>query len=435
VRHTYSREEFYSLVWTKPLSELGPDLGMSDVALAKTCRRFNIPIPGRGHWAKIRAGKPSFQPPLAERNFGEDEFISFGVASWAEDAQLRNEADRLLLTTDLPPPPEFHESIADLQDRASKATGNVRLTRDLTRAHPAIARILRADEIKLKKAEGEPYPWEWHERLFESPCGRRRARLLDTIFQASTRVGMRCSTTGNMPETFEVSCPNGTTVSIGLDTPKRLSALEKHRVRPTAANERLALQVSWGWPPSEPLSIQVFWQDSEEQKLEDQVSGIVAGVLVALEISQRDYQVRSHENSVKRKEELIRMQEAQRAKAIEEERLRIERLHAAMTEKLLRDAAALRTAHDIRTYVQAVVAAGTSSTDQLLQSEIDAWASASLQHADSIDPVLSRAFLAPPEFVASPEKPVRSPPPPPLPPASEPMRGTDWNPNQKWYSR
>jgi hypothetical protein len=36
--------------WTPPVSEIVARLGVSDVALAKLCRRAAIPIPGRGYW-------------------------------------------------------------------------------------------------------------------------------------------------------------------------------------------------------------------------------------------------------------------------------------------------------------------------------------------------------------------------------------------------
>jgi hypothetical protein len=60
-----SREELYELVWSQPVIQVAKLLGRSDVAVAKSCRKRNIPLPGRGRWAKIAAGKPvSSRPPL-----------------------------------------------------------------------------------------------------------------------------------------------------------------------------------------------------------------------------------------------------------------------------------------------------------------------------------------------------------------------------------
>ncbi len=40
------------------------DLGISDVGLAKACRRFEIPLPDLGYWAKIAAGHNLDRIPL-----------------------------------------------------------------------------------------------------------------------------------------------------------------------------------------------------------------------------------------------------------------------------------------------------------------------------------------------------------------------------------
>ena len=39
----FTREEFYDLVWTKPLTHLAKDFRLSDVALHKICRKHDIP--------------------------------------------------------------------------------------------------------------------------------------------------------------------------------------------------------------------------------------------------------------------------------------------------------------------------------------------------------------------------------------------------------
>jgi len=43
-----TREELYDLVWKRPIRDLAAELEMSDVGLAKLCRRNGIPIPPRG---------------------------------------------------------------------------------------------------------------------------------------------------------------------------------------------------------------------------------------------------------------------------------------------------------------------------------------------------------------------------------------------------
>jgi hypothetical protein len=43
-------------VWSRPVWSLAKDWGISDVGLAKICKRHNIPSPGLGYWAKRQAG-------------------------------------------------------------------------------------------------------------------------------------------------------------------------------------------------------------------------------------------------------------------------------------------------------------------------------------------------------------------------------------------
>lgn len=63
-----SREDLYELVWSKPMLELAKDFEISDVALAKRCKRLAIPVPGRGYWARIDAGQTPYQPNLPKRD-------------------------------------------------------------------------------------------------------------------------------------------------------------------------------------------------------------------------------------------------------------------------------------------------------------------------------------------------------------------------------
>jgi hypothetical protein len=61
---TYDRERLYEEVWAEPVQTVARRYGVSDVALAKTCRRLSVPLPGRGYWAKKRASKAPERPPL-----------------------------------------------------------------------------------------------------------------------------------------------------------------------------------------------------------------------------------------------------------------------------------------------------------------------------------------------------------------------------------
>lgn len=58
------REDLYHRVWTTPVSKLAKEMNISDVGLAKACRKAGIPLPPAGYWTKVAHGKPVLRPAL-----------------------------------------------------------------------------------------------------------------------------------------------------------------------------------------------------------------------------------------------------------------------------------------------------------------------------------------------------------------------------------
>ncbi len=69
------RAELFERVWSEPVSKLADRWGLSGPGLAKHLRRIEIPLPSRGYWAKVRAGKRVKRPRLPELEPGEAEEI------------------------------------------------------------------------------------------------------------------------------------------------------------------------------------------------------------------------------------------------------------------------------------------------------------------------------------------------------------------------
>ena len=61
-----SRTDLYERVWTTPLRTLAKEFGLSDVGLAKLCRRHGIPLPGRGYWVRMQFGKKQERTALPD---------------------------------------------------------------------------------------------------------------------------------------------------------------------------------------------------------------------------------------------------------------------------------------------------------------------------------------------------------------------------------
>ena len=71
--NVYEREKLYKEVWSKPVTHVAKDYGVSDVAIHKICKSMNIPTPSSGYWAKLKYGKEVKKTPLPpvekEQNF------------------------------------------------------------------------------------------------------------------------------------------------------------------------------------------------------------------------------------------------------------------------------------------------------------------------------------------------------------------------------
>ena len=71
----YERDKLYGEVWAEPVKVVARRYGVSDVALAKTCRKLAIPLPGRGYWARLRAGQKMKRVPLPKLPAGVPETL------------------------------------------------------------------------------------------------------------------------------------------------------------------------------------------------------------------------------------------------------------------------------------------------------------------------------------------------------------------------
>jgi len=72
---TLNRGQLYDLIWSKPTTILAKELGLSDNGLRKICKKYNIPLPYLGYWAKIKHGKPARKVNLPNKYEGKDEII------------------------------------------------------------------------------------------------------------------------------------------------------------------------------------------------------------------------------------------------------------------------------------------------------------------------------------------------------------------------
>jgi len=80
-RAEFTRQQLYEAIWATPCQKLAASLGISDVALAKNCKRLGIPRPSLGYWARVAVGEKLPKAPLPPAQAGQDRVIEFDVAA------------------------------------------------------------------------------------------------------------------------------------------------------------------------------------------------------------------------------------------------------------------------------------------------------------------------------------------------------------------
>ena len=117
------RKELFELVWQKPMAILAKDFGLSDSGLAKRCRALQIPLPPRGHWAKLAIGKGEDRPALPS----PDQDFETGLTQLSDD-QRKARDDREAAAR------AHADSIRD----AEQAAPQISLPKTLAGAHPLV---------------------------------------------------------------------------------------------------------------------------------------------------------------------------------------------------------------------------------------------------------------------------------------------------------
>ncbi|WP_213779112.1 hypothetical protein [Caballeronia sp. dw_276] len=60
----FEREKLYEEIWSEPVNKVSRKYDISDVGLRKICISLDVPVPPRGYWEKLAAGKAVEKPSL-----------------------------------------------------------------------------------------------------------------------------------------------------------------------------------------------------------------------------------------------------------------------------------------------------------------------------------------------------------------------------------
>lgn len=377
---TLTRGALYDLVWAAPVRSVAEDFGVSDVWIKKCCVRASVPVPERGYWAKLKAGKPVVKAKLPPRAPGMPDTVQVGSSSgraWQYDPAAE------LLEAD-PPPPTFPEPLDDVRLRAASRLGKVARCRDLVAALPPIQKLLQADDKLRAKQREASWMASWYEPKFSSAFEQRRLRVLNAIAIGLARVGCR----------LEIRDKSARDLSAVIGEQRLSFSLDHPGARPNRNGEfetrkeprgPLVLELKPRWPAE---GASGDWTDGEAVKLEDQLTEIVLSMVVAGEAEFRSSALSWHEYLIRRRRENEIEAARLRAEAQERERKRLVQEAKERRERLFAQGAAWRNAQDIRSMVAALVEAGHGPL-------LEEWTQWALAEADILDPVRNGELTAP----------------------------------------
>jgi hypothetical protein len=363
------REELYEQVWSIPMTKLAKQYQISDVGLAKICKKLKIPVPGRGYWAK--KGKKKRPPLLLIK--GVPEFAVHRI--FPENPNLEKEQNK-----------EENDEIQVLVAFEENPENYIKVPEKLYSPHPLVAFTKQC----LRTGHSDTYG---HVRIVHNKC-------LDTrITKGNIDRAMRIYIAlikALEPRGFSVSIneSNGTTIVSVLGEILKIRLEEpttKVERELTQEEKKKLLQNGWlydryRYVPSGKLvfkideyidGIRKSWSDGKKHQLEDLLNSFIIGLIRAaekekikrLEREQREREWREQEEERRRKAEKIQK---------EKERL----------ERLLREAEAWQKAQQIRTYIEAVKQAAIQKYGFInTGSELDNWLKWTTQQVDRLDPL------------------------------------------------
>ena len=367
----YDREELYERVWEKPMLKVAEEYGVSSVALGKTCRKLCVPVPGRGHWAKLAHGHQGvkkmplpkldkvpviFRSPIAARKPPSSDQVDPEVvavdqlfSSGALNAQPVDPAARTH--------PLIRHTASLLRSRSRKDEHSILLPRDV-------------GGLDVKVSEG---------------ALERALQVMAQVVAVLERQGhgVAVSDTGGT-----IAVINGDRVSFGIEEPIRKVVVQKpHVPNPTDRWDydeiisyepvgKLALCIHSDTPWGE-REERKRWSDAKVQRVESRIADFVAGLMRTAVAQRRREEKRKRDEAEKdrRARERVQLQ-----KDVQQEEEKLKEFDDWMD--------AWERAERMRSFI-AAYAEKSSLWSVEKQPKYKAWIEWATRQADRADPFIS----------------------------------------------
>ena len=365
---TITRKTLYNQVWSEPMLHLARRYGISDVGLAKICRKHNIPKPPRGYWAKLQFGKRPRQTPLPKP--GRDYNI-----------EIREHV-----------PPSLQQTLAGAGVE-KPVEPKITVAETLRGAHELVSRA--SQQLRSAKADGDGLiivPVGAALDIRASRANLRRALLImDALLKAAEQRGYLVAEGPNVEvEGVAVRIHMKELVKTVRDEPADLALEEGHYTfghsrftERRVATRHLVISLTVADYCQRP-SWMYGWRD-KKCPLENRLNKVLHGI-VNLALREKERQAEQQRYEQERREQERQLHEQARRRA---ERLELLRAERARIDFLLREAENWRRSRDLRGYIEASRKkhlAGSGATEP--SGEFAQWLDWATQQADQLDPLV-----------------------------------------------
>jgi hypothetical protein len=306
---TITREDLYERIWKMPATKLAKEFGISDVALAKICRKLNVPKPGPGHWRLVQLGWEIERTPMPTLEAG-----ATGVAT------INPEPHRKRITG---------LSRSDVDEKEKPQFEVVPVAETLHKAHELVSRMHRSLDSETPNRIGL-VEVSWRLRVLNVSVSRgqttRALRIMDALMKALERRG--ATFVKDSEREFMNLMVGEESVGVALT-----ELVNKSERQPKDEKERESW--SWKWDKwqfqptgrlefrifeSEPKGARRCWSDCTRYKLEEKLGEILERIFITADGKTKvrlawEEARRRREEEWKRQEEQERQQERIRKRA------------------------------------------------------------------------------------------------------------------------
>lgn len=371
---TVSRLELFKKVWETPIIQLAKEYGLSDVGLAKICKKHNIPRPPRGYWAKKSAGQRLQQEPLPKKP--SNEFIEIrpnpsNQLSAVADSEIlqRIDSDKnyppIVIPKSLRTPHPLIQKSRQILELCPTNDSGILIATDKQSLDIQVSRksLLRALRILDALIKG----------------------LIDRGYEVGQNDGLiRVQIHGELLEfgiSEEVITKKTQPRDIDLDGYYQFGHSRFDRAR--VPSGKLCLTIHhrayyWG------DNLRKNWRDTKKRKLEDCLDSFVIG-LIKTAAQKKKYRHQKEEEERQRQEMTRQTAEAERRRAEFELKIQKEKARVA---KLITDAENFCKSRQIREFIAAVENERLNAKQiYISDEEYNAWIKWALDQADRLDPL------------------------------------------------